>query len=58
MAPARNPTSSSRSRIRLARNLADFPFIARATESDRDEVGRILRERVATLHGAASSRAN
>src|SRR3989337_552050 len=40
------------SRIRLARNLADFPFIARATESDRDEVGRILRERVATLHGA------
>lgn len=39
------------SRIRLARNLADFPFIARATESDRDEVGRILRERVATLHG-------
>ena len=40
------------SRIRLARNLADFPFIARATESDRDEVGNILRERVTTLHEA------
>ncbi|MGD9632712.1 MAG: protein arginine kinase [Pirellulales bacterium] len=40
------------SRIRLARNLADFPFIARATESDRDEIGKILRDRVATLHGA------
>ena len=40
------------SRIRLARNLADFPFIARATESDRDEVGKILRDRVTTLHEA------
>jgi protein arginine kinase len=40
------------SRIRLARNLADFPFIARATESDRDEVGNILRERVTSLHEA------
>jgi protein arginine kinase len=38
------------SRIRLARNLADFPFIARATDSDRDEIGRILRERVEKLH--------
>jgi protein arginine kinase len=40
------------SRIRLARNLADFPFIARATESDRDEIGRILRERIEALHGS------
>jgi protein arginine kinase len=40
------------SRIRLARNLADFPFIARATDSDRDEIGRILRERVEKLHNA------
>src|SRR3989304_3143762 len=29
------------SRIRLARNLADFPFIARATEPDRAEIGRL-----------------
>jgi protein arginine kinase len=40
------------SRIRLARNLADFPFIARATDSDRDEIGRILRERIQKLHTA------
>ncbi|MCI0491882.1 MAG: protein arginine kinase [Planctomycetes bacterium] len=38
------------SRIRLARNLADFPFIARATEADRAEIGRILRGRIETLH--------
>jgi protein arginine kinase len=40
------------SRIRLARNLADFPFISRATDSDRDEIGRVLRERIEALHGA------
>jgi len=40
------------SRVRLARNLADYPFIARATDSDRDEIGRILRERVESLHVA------
>jgi protein arginine kinase len=40
------------SRIRLARNLADFPFIARATDADRDEIGRVLRERIEALHGA------
>jgi protein arginine kinase len=34
------------SRIRLARNLADFPFISRATPSDRLEIERTLRERV------------
>ena len=38
------------SRIRLARNLADFPFIARATDSDRAEIGRILRGRIEKLH--------
>ena len=37
------------SRIRLARNLADFPFIARATESDRAEIERILRGRIEAL---------
>ena len=37
------------SRIRLARNLAEFPFIARATDADRAEVERILSERVETL---------
>jgi len=40
------------SRIRLARNLADFPFIARATDSDRAEIGRILRGRIEKLHEA------
>jgi protein arginine kinase len=38
------------SRVRLARNLADFPFIARATESDREEIRKILRERIEALH--------
>ncbi len=40
------------SRIRLARNLADFPFIARATESDRSEIEKALRGRVEALHEA------
>src|SRR6187431_1808653 len=38
------------SRIRLARNLADFPFIARANDNDRAEIGRILRSRIEKLH--------
>ena len=38
------------SRIRLARNLADFPFISRATDTDRAEIGKILRGRIETLH--------
>lgn len=37
------------SRIRLARNLADFPFISRASASDRAEIERILRQRVLSL---------
>src|SRR4051812_16334023 len=38
------------SRIRLARNLADFPFISRATDTDRAEIGKILRGRIEKLH--------
>lgn len=37
------------SRIRLARNLADFPFIARATAGDKTQIEKILHERFATL---------
>ncbi len=32
-------------RIRLARNLADFPFISRANAGDRAEIERVLRDR-------------
>jgi protein arginine kinase len=32
------------SRIRLARNLADFPFISRATPQDRAQIERMMRE--------------
>ena len=32
------------SRIRLARNLADFPFISRATPQDRAQIERLMRE--------------
>lgn len=41
------------SRIRLARNLADYPFISRATEADRAEIERTLRERITQAPGAA-----
>jgi protein arginine kinase len=34
------------SRIRLARNLAEFPFISRATQTDRTEIENTLRDRV------------
>jgi len=34
------------SRIRLARNLADFPFISRASDQDRAAIENILRERI------------
>jgi len=37
------------SRIRLARNLADFPFISRATEQDRGEIERALRDAIRAL---------
>jgi protein arginine kinase len=41
------------SRIRLARNLADYPFISRATAGDRTEIERTLRERVTQAPAAA-----
>ena len=37
------------SRIRLARNLADFPFISRATTQDRVRIEKSLRERILTM---------
>lgn len=37
------------SRIRLARNLAEYPFIARATEADRVEVEKLLRAQVTSI---------
>ncbi len=40
------------SRIRLARNLADFPFISRATEQDRNQIEHSLKETIlATENG-------
>ena len=36
------------SRVRLARNLAQFPFVGRASEQDREEIERLLQERIAT----------
>ena len=37
------------SRIRLARNLADFPFASRASEADRTEIERTVHERFEQL---------
>ncbi len=37
------------SRIRLARNLAEFPFIRRCTETQRRAIARLVRERVAEV---------
>ena len=34
------------SRLRLARNLADFPFIRRCTDHDRAAIEKTLRERL------------
>lgn len=41
------------SRIRLARNLADFPFPSRANDSVRGEVNSILRSHIAELPGTS-----
>ncbi len=41
------------SRIRLARNLADFPFISRANEQDRERIESILHERVLSLEASS-----
>lgn len=38
------------SRIRLARNLADFPFISRAADPDRGEIERNLRQAILRGH--------
>jgi protein arginine kinase len=40
------------SRIRLARNLADYPFISRATGGDRADLERTLRERILQIQPA------
>lgn len=40
------------SRVRLARNLTDFPFIARATDSDREQIEQILHARIEALQAA------
>ena len=37
------------SRIRLARNLADFPFISKATTQDRAQIEQALRERILAI---------
>ncbi|MFW5692958.1 MAG: ATP--guanido phosphotransferase, partial [Thermoguttaceae bacterium] len=41
------------SRIRLARNLADFPFISRANEQDRVRIEEMLRERVLSMESSS-----
>ena len=37
------------SRIRLARNLAEFPFISRASPQDREQIESLLREQVVKI---------
>ena len=37
------------SRIRLARNLADFPFISRATPQDRSRIEKTIHERIPAI---------
>ena len=37
------------SRIRLARNLADFPFIRQCNEADRSEVEKSLKETIYSI---------
>jgi len=37
------------SRVRLARNLADFPFITRATEADRVQIEKLLRGQILNI---------
>ncbi len=39
------------SRVRLARNLADFPFISRTTPQDRVQIEKILREQILGISG-------
>jgi len=42
------------SRVRLARNVAQFPFVSRASEQDRTDVEKFLRERIATSPAGAA----
>lgn len=42
------------SRIRLARNLADFPFVSRASESDLVQIEKALKEAVLGIQGSAN----
>ena len=37
------------SRVRLARNVAQYPFVSRASEQDRTEIEKFLRERIAMV---------
>jgi protein arginine kinase len=46
------------SRIRLARNLADFPFISRATDADRAEIEKILHGRIDALRESGKAPAD
>jgi protein arginine kinase len=46
------------SRIRLARNLADFPFISKATDADRAEIEKILHARVDALRESGKAPAD
>ena len=41
------------SRVRLARNLADYPFISRATATDRTQIEEALRERILSIVAAS-----
>jgi len=41
------------SRIRLARNLADFPFVIRASDADRTRIEEILRQSVLRIEDAS-----
>ncbi len=40
------------SRIRLARNLADFPFVNRATDQDRNQIEQVLRDSVLDIESS------
>lgn len=42
------------SRVRLARNLAEFPFISRATDTDRAEIERRIREHIDALRSTGA----
>src|SRR5690348_10403995 len=41
-------------RIRLARNLADYPFVTKASDQDRADIERTLREKLLHLQASAN----